>query len=115
MNALERWAAWPWWLRWPALYLVAAMLASAVGAATFGVGNALFVAGALLILASLGFLRTGGARSVVVSRDIQGRKVKELVPKEKRDREIARGVALFLVGVALWASALVPYFLGRPL
>lgn len=107
MDALARWRAAPAWARWPAVWLALLVLSAGIGALTpLGSGNAVFFAGAALVLASLWFVRLGGGpREKVVARDIMGRPlVKEPQAPEERRREIGLGMGLFLVGLALWAA-----------
>lgn len=100
---LERWWNAPWWARYPALYAALTLLSIALGWPTIGIGNAMFLAGATLILTSLLYVRTGGTRKIVVERDRTGRPRRELLPAQRREQEIQRGIGLFLTGLALWA------------
>lgn len=78
------------------------------------VGDALFLAGAVVILVSLGRIRLGGARKKVIHRDLQGRRLfTEMVVAPERAQEIRQGLALFALGLALWAPLPVLYILSR--
>lgn len=107
------WSALPAWARWPFAYLALVAASALVGWPTIGVGNAVFVAGAALIAASLFYIRHGGRRKVVVARAMDGKPLKkDWMPEADREREIRKGVGLFLLGSALWATLLVPLAFG---
>ncbi|HET6405047.1 MAG TPA: hypothetical protein VFH78_10405 [Candidatus Thermoplasmatota archaeon] len=105
-------AAWqrvPPWARWPLAYVALASLAALVGWRTVGVGDALFAAGALAILASIPFVGLGGERRFRVLRGLFGQPIalEERDPAERR-RQISLGMKVFLLGLALWAPLLYP-------
>jgi hypothetical protein len=111
--ARARWAALPAPARWPLAFLALLAASALVGRLSVGVGNAVFLAGALLVLGSLLFIRHGGRRKVVVARAPDGKPLRrELVPDDVRAGEVRRGVALFLLGIALWAALLLPRAFG---
>lgn len=84
-----------------------------MGWPTIGMGNAIFVTGAALIASSLWFIRHGGRRKVVVERAMDGKPLrKDWMPEAEREREIRRGLWLFLLGAAMWATLLVPLAFG---
>lgn len=67
-------------------------------------GTALFLLGALLVLASAALIRTGGQRTEVTLRTPDGTPLKrEPVEPERRRREIRLGLFLFALALALWA------------
>lgn len=103
--ARERILALPAWARWGALY-AAALAASALLAllTPLTLGDGVFVAGGALILASVTQVRLGGPRREVVGRTPDGVAIRREVEPEKRERELRRGMGLFLVGVALWLT-----------
>lgn len=91
------------WVAWPVAYVATLVLSAGVGALTpLGAGNAVFLAGALCVFASVGHIRLGGERTVV-GRSVQGVPQWGLDP-EKRRKEIRRGAGLFLMGLALWVA-----------
>lgn len=91
-------------LFWPLLYAVTLSVSALLGYATFGVGNAVFVAGALAILASVGFVGAGGETRIKIVRNITGFPVTlEKVDPVKRQAQISTGMKVFLLGLALWA------------
>lgn len=101
---------WPRPLQLAAALCAALALALVVGGLTqLGIGNAVFIEGALLILASIGFVRLGGERTLV-ARDIDGRPQWGIAP-EKRRREVRRGLTLLGLGLTLWALLLVEWLL----
>lgn len=106
----RRWWALPWWGRWPSLYATLVALCALVGWPTIGLGTSMFLIGAILMLVSLPFIRTGGARRRIVARDLAGRAQREFVPREAREREIQSGIGLFLTGLALWIPLLLRAF-----
>ncbi|HWH08932.1 MAG TPA: hypothetical protein VNX21_07010 [Candidatus Thermoplasmatota archaeon] len=89
--------------RWPLAYVAVLALSAGLGALTpLGAGNTVFLAGAACVLGSLAFVRLGGERTIV-GRNLQG--VPEWgIDPEKRRREVRRGMALFAMGLALWAA-----------
>lgn len=94
------------------LALVILLLVGAMGTFTpWGAGNVTFVLGAACILASLGFVRLGGDRTIV-GRTLQGEPLWD-VDTKKRGKEIQRGVALFLLGLALWGALGVSWAVRR--
>lgn len=98
------WQRVPPWARWPLLYLALLASGSLAGWLTIGVGNALFVVGALVILASVGFVGFGGESRFRVIRNLFGHPVGvEETDPEKRRRQISTGMKVFLLGLALWA------------
>ena len=105
---VARWRAWPAWARYGSLYLASLALALLLGLhPSLGWGNALFLAGAVWILASTTQIRAGGHRKTLTHRDIQGRPLfKEKIVSPERETQIQRGVRMFLVGIALWAPLL---------
>lgn len=111
----ERWMARPRWQRWLGAYAAIVLAALLVGVVTpLGAGNAWFIAGALVILASLGFIRLGSHRKAIVHRDLDGRRLfKEHVISEERETQIQLGVRLFLLGLAVWALLLADYLWRR--
>lgn len=103
-----RWADLPGPARW--LIAFAGLLAgpALVGWLTpLGPGNAVFLTGAIAILASLAFVRLGGDHTVV-GRSLKG-EPQWGVDQEKRAREIQTGLAIFALGVALWGVLLVAW------
>lgn len=101
------WQRAPSWSRWSLLYVAITGAAALVGRLTIGVGNAMFIAGALAILSSVGFIRLGGERGLHVVRDLFGRPValEEQEPDTRR-AQISTGLKIFLLGLALWAPLL---------
>lgn len=76
-------------------------------------GNAAFVAGAILIVASLFFIGMGGERRFRVVRNLFGVPIAaDPIEPEKRQRQIATGVKVFLLGVSLWLPLLYLAFRG---
>lgn len=114
-SGLSRFGRLPAPARWALAYAALLALASAVGALTpLGVGNAIFVAGACAVLASLAFIRLGGERTRA-GRDITGAPLWTVDPDARR-AEIRRGLRIFLLGVALWAAlGLAGLLRGAPL
>lgn len=95
------------WLRWPVAYALILGAASLVGWLSFGVGNAIFLAGALVILSSIGFVGIGSDSRFKLVRNMIGFPVAlEKVDPEKRRHEISTGMKVFLLGIALWAPLL---------
>lgn len=82
-----------------------ALLLSAVLALTTGWGgDVAFILGALVILASVGFIGTGGETRFRIIRNMFGTPVAvEQHDPEKRRRELSMGVKVFLLGLSLWA------------
>lgn len=108
-----RWARLPAWARWPLAYVALVAASALVGWPTIGIGNAIFIAGAALVGVSLFDIRHGGRRKIVVARSLDGKPLtKEWMPEQEREREIRRGVRLFLLGLAMWATLLVPLAFG---
>lgn len=93
----------PRWARWPLAYVATLGLSAGLGAATpLGPGNAVFLAGAACVFASVAHVRLGGERTIV-GRTLQGMPQWGLDP-EKRRREVRRGMGLLLMGLALWGA-----------
>ena len=91
-------------LRWLAAFGVVAAASALVGALTpLGVGGALFVAGAVAVFASIGFVRLGGAKTLV-GRTPGGVPIFGDDPA-KRERELRMGIGVFVLALALWAAA----------
>lgn len=108
-----RWGALPRLARAALAYLAALAASALLGAWTIGIGSVVFIAGALCIFGSLVFIRHGGQRRVVTARAQDGKPLrKEWLPPEEREAEIRRGLDIFLVGIALWASVLAPLAFG---
>lgn len=107
------WRTWPAWVRWTAAFVATALAAAGLGALS-GIGwdNGLFVAGALLILASTTQIRLGGSRRAVVARTRDGLPVKDDVPPDEREVEIRRGIGWFLMGVGAWVLLGVAWLIG---
>lgn len=92
---------------WPLLYAGILAFAIVVGSFTLGVGNALFIAGAVVILVSVGFVGAGGETRVKIVRNTVGIPVTvEKVDPVKRQVQISTGMKVFLLGLALWAPLL---------
>lgn len=100
----------PGFVQWLVAYVALLALSSGLGLLTpLGPGNAVFLAGALAVFASIAFVRLGGERTVV------GRSLKGVpqwgVDPEKRSHEIRRGLAALLLGLALWGALGVAWLL----
>ncbi|HUR69554.1 MAG TPA: hypothetical protein VM370_09940 [Candidatus Thermoplasmatota archaeon] len=96
--------AWAWGAAYVAGFGLSAILAltSAAG------GNAAFVAGALLIVASVFFIGIGGERRMRIVRGLMGSPIAaDPIEPEKRQRQISTGVKVFLLGVAVWTPLIV--------
>lgn len=94
---MSRWA-------WPAACLGALALSTLLALLSPAGGNAAFVAGAVVILVSIGFVGFGGSTRFRIVRGLFGDPVAvERQDPTKRAREISLGLKIFLVGVALWA------------
>ena|ERR1051325_7332275 len=92
----------PGWAKWLLAYVAALAVSSLVGFVTpLGAGNAIFIAGALAVFASLTFIRLGCPKAMV-GRDLKGKPIFDYDAK-KRGSEIRRGLGIFLLGLALWA------------
>lgn len=104
-GARDAWSASPAWLRWLLAYVAAVGGAAIAGAISpLGVGNALFLVGALVIVSSLAFIRLGGETVKRVHRAQDGTIVnKERVLAPERRSQISLGVKVFLFGLAVWA------------
>lgn len=113
MDARAAWRATPPWARWLALYAGALAASLATGALTRWTWDEVaFLAGALLVFASISQIRLGGPRTVVTERTLMGApKTREPLPAPARRAEIRRGVGFFLVAIALWATAVAAYWL----
>lgn len=108
-----RWQALPAWARWPLAYVALVGASALLGWPTIGAGNAIFVTGAALVASSLFYIRHGGRRKMVVARAMDGKPLKkDWMPESEREREIRKGIGLFLLGFALWATLLVPLAFG---
>lgn len=114
MHAREAWARLPAWARGVVAYAAALASCLLLGVLTpWDAGAFLFLGGALAILASAWLIRLGGPRTVVTLRAPDGKILRrEPLPEDARRREIGRGVALFLLGLALWAPLVARAYFG---
>ena len=102
----------PRWARWPLAYLILVSLSALVGLVAFDFGSVAFALGIACVFVSLFFIRMGGPRRVVTQRAQDGTPlVREWMPEAEREREIRAGVAIFLLGIALWMTAIASYAL----
>lgn len=106
MDARAAWTRLPAWARWALGYAAALALCLLLGALTpWDAGAFLFLGGALAILASAWMIRLGGPRSAVTLRAPDGKILRrEPMPEDERRMEIRRGLAVFALGLALWAA-----------
>lgn len=99
------------WRRWTAAYAGAAAASWLLALAGAWGGNLAFVAGALLILVSVGFIGVGGERRFRTVRGLFGTPIAaQPIEPERRRWQISTGVKVFLLGVAVWAPLLVLAF-----
>lgn len=97
----------PRWTRWGLAYVgcfgVSWLLATLPGRG----GDVAFLVGALTILASVGFIGTGGEKRMKVVRNMMGVPVaKEEVDPVKRAGQISTGLKVFLLGLVIWVPLL---------
>jgi hypothetical protein len=96
-----------WWVAYGAALGVSTVLAYAT---SWG-SNVSFVAGALTILVSVGFIGFGGDRRFRIIRNIVGVPVsKEAVDPMKRKEQVSTGIRVFLLGSVIWLPLLLRAF-----
>lgn len=101
----------PPWVRWLAAFASALALSSALGALTpVGAGNAVFFTGVAAVFWSLAYVRFGGDKTPIW-RDLKGKATWGVDPQLRR-AEIRKGIAIFLVGLGLFAFLLLTIVLG---
>lgn len=101
----------PW--AWIAACLGALVLSTLLALTSDAGGNLAFVAGALLIVSSVFFIGIGGERRFRTVRNLFGVPIAaDPIEPEKRQRQIATGVKVFLLGASLWAPLV--YLAFRP-
>lgn len=96
------------WPRWALAYAAALASSALLATLTGWGGNAAFIAGALVILASVGFVRTGSEARFHVVRDLFYKPV-AVEPQDptERQQQISTGMRIFLLGIAMWAPLVV--------
>lgn len=96
------------WAGWILAYACCVVVAWALAAFTRYGGDIAFIAGGLVILLSVGFIGFGGERRLKIRRNIMGVPIgKDPIDPARRSAQIATGIRVFLLGLALWLPLLV--------